>query len=387
MLRGHGPTRGDVVASAAAMRPSKNPSKVPPHILKMQPYVAGKPLEELEREYGIHDAIKLASNENPLGPSPRALAAAMEALGTVHRYPDAAQHAVRTRIAAHCGVTPGEVIVGAGSNELLDLLGRGFTVPGDHVVFAEPSFPIYKLMAQADQLEATMVDLDADQVHDLDAMAAACRSATRLVIVANPNNPTGTYVHRARLEKFFRDVPPEILVVLDEAYTEYVTVDDPADGIALRGCRDNLVVLRTFSKAYGLAGLRVGYGIAPAEVIAVLDRVRAPFNVSSVACAAAIAALDDHDHLARSVTLNTVERRRLTHELRALGVSVLPSEANFVFAETPRPATEIYAELLRRGVIVRPIAGSRLTRCVRITVGTRDENDRLLGAITAVLRP
>jgi histidinol-phosphate aminotransferase len=347
--------------------------------------VAGKPLEELAREFGILDAIKLASNENPFGPSPRSVEAAQRALLSAHRYPDAAQHAIRRRLAEHYGCTPEEVIVGAGSNELLDLLGRAFCVAGDHVVYGTPSFPIYRLVAQVNQLQTTEVELDPEYVNDLEATAAACRGNTRIVLLANPNNPTGTYVGGDRLLRFLDQVPEEVLVVLDEAYIEFVTAPDFLDGNALRQRRHNLIVLRTFSKAYGLAGLRVGYGLARPELVAVLDRVRAPFNVSGVAMAAAIAALDDGGFVQRVVEVNASERERVSYAMVGLGLTVYRSEANFVLVETPKSAQDLYQALLRRGVIVRPVGPGRVARCVRISIGTATENDRLLRALREVL--
>ncbi len=356
--------------------------EVTPTIARLRPYEAGKPLEELARELGIADAIKLASNENPLGPSPKAVDAARAALSAAHRYPDASAHHLRARLAAKLGVSTEEVIQGNGSNELLELLVRTFTTPADHVVFADPSFVVYQLACLAHGVSFTAVPLVHD-VHDLSAMAAAVTPKTRLIFVANPNNPTGTYVGRRAMEEFLRSIPGHVLVALDEAYCEYADAPDYPDGVELRRVNERLVVLRTFSKVYGLAALRVGYAVAMPEIVDYMNRVRAPFNVSSPGQAAALAALDDVEHVARSVRENAVERTRIGRELASMAVGVTPSQANFVYCEFRRPARAIYEALLRKGVIVRPF-GSLPTK-LRVTVGTGTENDRFLGALREVL--
>lgn len=356
---------------------------VTPSISLLRPYEAGKPIEELARERGIADAVKLASNENPLGPSPKAVEAMRAVLGDVNRYPDANAYRLRERIAAVLGVSMAEVLHGNGSNELLDLLVRTFTTAADHVVFANPSFVVYQLAAMAHGVPFTAVPL-ANDTHDLTAMANAVTPATKLIFIANPNNPTGTYVGLAALEQFLREVPKHVIVAVDEAYAEYAEAPDYPDALSLRGLRERLVVFRTFSKIYGLAALRVGYAVGPAELIDYMNRVRAPFNVSTVAQAAALAALDDSDHVARSRTLNTAERARLSAGLEGLGLRVTPSQANFVYVAVPVPAQEIYESLLDRGVIVR--AFGALPRHLRITVGTERENDRLLAALREVLK-
>lgn len=355
---------------------------VAPGIEALRPYEAGKPVEELAREAGIADAIKLASNENPLGPSPRAVAAAARALGEVHSYPDAIAYRLRERLATEHGVGLAEVIHGNGSNELLDLLVRTFATGDDHLVFADNSFVVYRLAAMAHGVPFTAVPLRGF-AHDLEAMAAAVTPRTKLVFVANPNNPTGTHVGRAEVERFLREIPPAVIVVFDEAYCDYADAPDFVDCLKLRGLRERLVVLRTFSKSYGLAGLRVGYGIAPGMLVDYLFRVRQPFSVSTVAQVAALAALDDREHLARTVALNATERLRVAEALASLGVPPAPSQANFLYFDVGRPAREVYDALLRRGVIVRPI-GSATT--LRVTLGTREQNDRFLGALREVLR-
>jgi histidinol-phosphate aminotransferase len=358
------------------MRPLTTPS-----IESLVPYEAGKPIDELARELGVKDAVKLASNENPLGPGPRAVEAAKKAIAEAHRYPDAAAYALREALAATHGVRMNEVVQGNGSNELLDLVVRTFSTPEDHAIFADPSFVVYRLACLAHGTKFSAVPL-LDETHDLERMTAAVKPNTRIFFVANPNNPTGTHVGRAAVEKMLREVPPEVIVVMDEAYFEYAEAEDYPSSLELRGLRERLLVLRTFSKIYGLAALRVGYAIGPAKLIDYLNRVRAPFNVNSVGQAAALAALGDHEHVERSRRVNREERERVSAALGELDVSVTPSQANFLWVDVRRPGREVYDQLLHKGVIVRPIGGgSRL----RITVGTRAENDRLLGALAEVL--
>jgi histidinol-phosphate aminotransferase len=352
-----------------------------PSIERLAPYEAGKPIEELAREAGISDAIKLASNENPLGPSPRAIEAMRAALGEVHLYPDSAAYRLRERVAAEHGVPMDQVLHGKGSNELIELVVRTFSTPADHVVFAENSFVAYKLAVLAHGVDFTEVPL-VDWRHDLEAMAAAVTPRTRVIFVANPNNPTSTHVSRAEVARFLRDVPPEVIVVMDEAYIHYADAPDYPDSLELRDLRERLVVLRTFSKAYGLAALRVGYAIGPAVLIDYLNRVRLPFNVTSLGQVAAIAALDDREHVERSVRLNRSERDRVARALGALGFEPPPSQANFLFIDLGRPGRPVYEKLLRLGVIVRPFGN---TNFLRVTLGKPEENDRFLCAFREVL--
>lgn len=354
-----------------------------PTIEGLLPYEGGKPIEELARELGITDAVKLASNENPLGPSPKALEAARGVLAESHRYPDGAAYDLRKKLAQKHGVAMEEILLGAGSNELLDLAVRTFCTPAQHVVFAEPSFVVYRIAALAGGVPFTAVPLTAGLVHDLPAMAAAVTPATRLLFVANPNNPTGTHVGRGAVERLLREVPPHVIVVMDEAYLEYADAPDYPNSLELRGLRERLLVLRTFSKIYGLAALRVGYAVGPRPLIDYMNRVRAPFNVGTLAQAAAIAALDDQAHVEAARSLNQGERRRVTAALEARGLAVAPSQANFVLVDVKRPARPVYDALLKKGVIVRPFAS--LPTSLRVTLGTERENDRFLGALEAVL--
>lgn len=356
-------------------------SLVTPQIEQLSPYEAGKPVEELAREAGIQGAIKLASNENPLGPSPKALAALHGALAETAQYPDAAGYRLREKLATLHGVSRDEILHGNGSNEILDLLVRTFTTSEHHIVFADPSFVVYRLAALAHGVPYQAVPLR-DWTHDLPAMAAAVTPCTRLLFVANPNNPTGTHVGREALADFLERVPPQVIVVLDEAYGHYADAPDFPDGLTMRALRERLFVVRTFSKIYGLAGLRVGYGIGPAKLVDYLLRVRQPFSVNSLAQVAACAALDDQEHLERSVALNRQERQRMTLALAELGYPAPPSQANFVFIDVRRPGREIYQKLLAKGVIVRPFGDSST---LRITIGTVAQNDRFLAAFREVV--
>ncbi len=350
-------------------------------IEQLAPYEAGKPLETLEREIGVKNAIKLASNENPLGPSPRALQAITKAMQDIHRYPDSAAWALREKLATRLQVPMSDVIHGNGSSEVLDLALRTFVGPGRHVVFAEPSFVMYRMICMAAGVPFTAVPLR-DRTHDLDAMAAAVTENTRLIFIANPNNPTGTYVGLDALERLLRNVPEQVIVLVDEAYTEYAEAEDFPDALTMRHLRERLIVARTFSKIYGLAAQRIGYAVGPSKLIDYMNRVRPPFNVSTLGQVAALAALDDEEHVQTSRELNRIERSRLTHELSALGLKVAPSQANFVYVECHRQARPIYEALLRRGVIVR-IVSSPIA--LRITAGLPAENDRLIAALREVL--
>jgi histidinol-phosphate aminotransferase len=355
---------------------------VSPSIESLLPYEGGKPVEELAREFGIKHAIKLASNENPLGPSPKALAAIRAGLSDVHRYPDATAFNLRERIAAELRIPMTHIIQGNGSNELLDLAVRTFCTGEHHVVFAEPAFVIYRIAALAHGVPFTAVPVR-DLCHDLEAMAAAITERTRLVFVGNPNNPTGTYVNLDALRRFLRAVPPEVIVLLDEAYIEYTTAPDFPDGLRLRGEHERLMVCRTFSKIHGLAGLRVGYGVTTPELISYMNRVRAPFNVGNLGQIAAIAALDDVDHVRESQALNASERERVRARLTAMALSVAASQANFMLIDLKRDGRAAYDALLRKGVIVRPFAS--LPTSIRVTVGKPAENDRFLAALGEVL--
>jgi histidinol-phosphate aminotransferase len=353
--------------------------RVKPHVAALEPYQPGKPIEELERELGITGSVKLASNENPLGPSPRALAALRDALAGIHRYPDGACFELRAALATRLEVEPRQLVFGCGSDELLELVAKAFLGPGDEAVFAWPSFAMYPIVVQGMGATPVRVALDAGLVHDLPAMARAIGPRTRAVFVCNPNNPTGTSVGAEAFDRFAAALPDDVVLVIDEAYREYVRRPDFPDGLAWVRRRPGTVALRTFSKIYGLAGLRVGYGVADPQLAGWLERGRHPFNVSRLAEVAACAALDDEEHVARSRRANGDGAAYLERELRALGFEVWPSDANFVLVRVGRPGA--YDALLREGVIVRPMGGFGLPDCIRITIGLPEENERCVKAL------
>ena len=355
-----------------------------PYLRGLIPYAPGKPIEEVERELGIAGSVKLASNENPLGPSPRALQAVSLALAGMHRYPDGGGYRLRQALGRHWEVSPDWVILGNGSNELLELVGRCFLMPGDEVVYAKQAFVVYDMVAQVTGATKVAVPLKA-LTHDLEAMRAAITARTKLVFLANPNNPTGTAVSPRALEAFLAGVPADVVVVLDEAYYEYVSPALRPD--ALRFVREGrlLLVLRTFSKIYGLAGLRIGYGIGPEPLVDLLNRAREPFNTNSLAQVAATAALEDAPHVAQSLALNERGRATLLEGCRVLGLAVVPSVANFLLVDVGRPGPATADALLKYGVIVRPLAGYGFPTHLRITIGTEDENRRCIAALKAVL--
>jgi len=352
---------------------------VRPEIAALVPYEPGKPVEELERELGIEGAIKLASNENPLGPSPRALEAARAALSGMHRYPDGGSFRLRRRLASHLGVAPGQVVLGTGADEILELLVKAFVRPGDEVVYAWPSFAMYPIVTQGAGAKSVRVALDAGLVHDLTKILAAVTSRTRLLFICNPNNPTGTSVGASEFDAFVKALPAHVVLAIDEAYCEFARRRDFPRTIEWIARRPGTIVLRTFSKIYGLAGLRVGYGAGDAELVGYLERARHPFNINSVAQAAAEAALDDVDHVTATQRVNAQGVEYLTRELSALGIEVWPTDANFVLARAGGRAT--YERLLREGVIVRPLEGFGLREHVRITVGLPEQNERVVKAL------
>ena len=357
---------------------------ISPFLSGVIPYVPGKPIEEVEREFGISGSVKLASNENPLGPSPKALAALQAALPDIHRYPDGPGYSLCGALARHWDVAADMLVLGNGSNELLELVGRAFLVPGDEVVYAEQAFVVYDMVAQMCGATKVRVPLK-DFTHDLDGLRRAITPKTKLVFLANPNNPTGTCVRPAALEAFLADVPPEIILILDEAYYEYLPEGERPDAVRFVRQGRWLLVLHTFSKIYGLAGLRLGYGIGPAPLTAILHRLRAPFNVNSLAQAAAAAALTDTEHVARSRAVNEEGRRVLGQGLERLGLRVVPNVANFLLVDVGRSGPATCEALLARGVIVRPVAGYGFPNHLRITIGTPEENARCLAALAAVL--
>jgi len=355
--------------------------RVNPHILDLRPYEPGKPMEALERELGIRDSVKLASNENPLGPSPKAVAAMSAVTGDVHRYPDGANFALRARLAEWLDVAEDQLVFGCGADELLELLVKTFLAPGDEAVYAWPSFAMYPIVVSGMGGVGVPVPLDDGYVHDLPAMGRAVTEKTKLVFLCNPNNPTGTSFGAAELEAFVAALPDGVVLVIDEAYCEFAQRADFPDSVAITRQRPGTIVLRTFSKIYGLAGMRVGYGVADTELAGYLQRARHPFNVSRLAEVAALAAVDDPEHAERTRDNNTAGIDFLTRELRVLGHEVWPSDANFVLART---GPGYYDRLLRLGVIVRPLQGFGMPEFIRISIGTPEENQRLVKALQQI---
>jgi histidinol-phosphate aminotransferase len=359
-----------------------------PDILSVASYTPGKPIEELERELGITEVVKLASNENPLGPSPKAIEALRRAVASVHRYPEGRGTVLRAKLAERLNVSPDEVILGNGSNEIIELLVRGFVTAGDEAVMADLTFGLYPLMVTVARGTPVKVPLREGR-HDLQAMASAVTAKTRLVFLCNPNNPTGTMVNAAELTRFLAALPDSVVVVIDEAYVDYVTAPDFPRSLELLRSGPPVIVLRTFSKLHGLAALRIGYGIARRELIAYLDRIHQPFNTNQLAQLAAAAALEDEPHLAASRRVNEEGKAFLEKLFAELQWPVYPTQANFLYVETHptdggragRDAKGVYDALLRQGVIVRHIEGSRL----RVTVGRPEENQRFAEALRRVI--
>lgn len=351
---------------------------VKPHIRDLAPYQPGKPVEELERELGIEGAVKLASNESPIGPSPRAVAALHAAVEGVNRYPDGACFALRSKLSERLDVAEEQLVFGCGGDELLELVAKTFLGPGDEAVYAWPSFAMYPIVVKGMGATPVAVPLDAGLAHDLSAMRDAVTGRTRVVFVCNPNNPTGTSVGARDFDAFVESLPEDVVLFVDEAYYEYVRRPDFPDALAWTKRRPGTVVLRTFSKIYGLAGLRIGYGVADVETADYLQRARHPFNVNRLAEVAALAALDDDDHAERSRRVNADGIAYLTRELAALDVPVWDTDANFLLADIGEGTVE---KLLHQGVIVRPLAGFGMPSHVRISVGTAEENERLVKAL------
>jgi histidinol-phosphate aminotransferase len=352
-----------------------------PYVRAISPYQPGKPITQLSREFGIpvESIVKLASNENPLGMSPKAKAALQAAVGALERYPD--DFELKAAVAAHTGLGMERIVLGNGSNDLLDIAARVFLAPGRSTVFSRHAFAIYPLASMT--VGAELIAAPArDFGHDLDAMRAAVRPDTCLVWIANPNNPTGTFLAYPRLEAFLRSLPDEVVAVLDEAYNEYLPAGVNGDSKDWLGEFPNLVITRTFSKIYGLAGLRVGYAATSPEIADLMNRVRQPFNCNNLALAAAAAALDDHEFVARSQEVNRAGMEQLVAGFRRLGFEFIPSYGNFVTFRAG-DAAAVNEKLLRQGVIVRPIAGYGMPEWLRVTIGADPENRRFLQALEA----
>jgi histidinol-phosphate aminotransferase len=371
----------------SAARRAQSPAPPAPrrHIPSIAPYVAGKPIEEVQREYGLAGVIKLASNENPLGPSPRAVQAMRAAAAEMHLYPDGDGYYLKQALARKHKVPMERIVLANGSDEITDMIATAYLAPANNVIVSEHDFVSYKLAAQMIGAKVKEIPLK-NWRPDLAAMLRAIDARTKLLCVANPGNPIGTMVTRRELEPFLRKVPPRVLVLLDEAYSEYVAARSYPNGLRYLRSHANLIVTRTFSKAYGLAGLRIGYGFAHPEIVLNFDRVRPPFNTSRMAQMAAAAALGDAAHVRRSARNNSREMKRLEAAFRSLGLEWVPSVANFILFDTRRPGAAVTESLLRQGVIVRPMGGYGLPRHVRVTIGTPAENRRFVSALKRTLR-
>jgi len=352
---------------------------VPDYIRQIAPYVPGRPIEEVERELKI-SAIKLASNENALGPSPLAVEAGKKALAQANRYPDGSGFYLRHALAKKHDIPIEQIILGAGTTELIDLTARLLLRPTDAGVSSYGSFPLYYITVRASGARLIEVPLR-DYHFDLDAIARILSPETKLVFLANPNNPTGTMFTADEFDAFLSRVPPHVFIVLDEAYCDYIERADYSRSVELVRRRGNLMVLRTFSKVYGLAGLRIGYGLGPAKFLDEMNKIRGPFNTSSVAQAAALAALDDHKHIRRSIDSNNEGLQQLADGMKALGVHCVPSVANFILAEFGYDTEPLCEELTKLGVIVRPMRWMGFPQALRVSVGTRAENDKFLSAL------
>ena len=357
------------------------PFPLHPSVDSIVPYVPGRPTEEVERELGLRETVKLASNENPLGPSPRAIEAMRAALSQVNRYPDGGAYYLRQRLSQEVGVPAECLIIGNGSTEIVEMIAKAFLPPDGESLVSEGAFIMYRIASLAAAAVVRTVQMTTDLRHDLPAMAAAVGPKTRLVFIANPNNPTGTRVSTTELDAYFDAVPPTVITVLDEAYREYIEASDYPDGTEALRAGHRVVVLRTFSKIHGLAGLRVGYGVAAPEVVSSLEKVRSPFNSGSVGQVAARAALGDTEHILRSRKENTRELRRVEAALRAGDIEYVPSSTNFVMMRPGIPGERAFQALLQQGVIVRPLGGYGFGDHLRVSIGTAAENDRFLAAL------
>ncbi|MFQ5480814.1 MAG: histidinol-phosphate transaminase [Thermodesulfobacteriota bacterium] len=357
--------------------------KVSKDIEELVPYPPGKPMEELARELGITGIVKMASNENPIGPSPKAVKAVTEALSGLNRYPDGGSYYLRKRLSEVLSVPMDRIITGNGSNEIIELLIRTFLAPGDEVIMGEPSFAVYPLVTKAAGGISVQVPLK-EMTIDLPAMREAVTDKTRIVFIANPNNPTGTAVKSGELSAFIESMPDDVIICLDEAYREYVRSNDYGESLPCLDSSKAVIILRTFSKIYGLSGLRAGYGIAPAEMVNYLNRVRQPFNMNSLAQAAALAAVDDLEHVEKSRRVNAEGIEYLFGELDKMGLQYVPTEANFFLIKVGR-GMDVYNALLKKGVIVRPMESYGLGSYIRLTVGIEKENFRFIRSLTEVL--
>lgn len=354
------------------------------NILSIKPYVPGKPIEEVERELGLTGVIKMASNENPLGPGELAKEAIRREASKVHLYPDGNCYYLKEALAKKIGLRQESIIIGNGSDEVLKLLGEAFLNPGDQCIMASPTFSEYDFVSNLMGAESIFIPLK-EFNHDLPKMKEAITEKTKIVFICSPNNPTGNIVTKKELDEFFLDLPPEVIVVLDEAYYEYVDHPDYPESLDYIKQGKNVVVLRTFSKVYGLGGLRVGYGLASPEMIALLNRVREPFNVNYIAQAAALAALDDQEHLEKSLEVNREGKEFLTAKFKEMGLYYVPTQTNFIFVEMGVDSKAFFQEMLKEGIIIRTGDIFGLPQFIRVTIGTPEQNQRFINSATLVL--
>ncbi len=357
---------------------------VPDYILSIKPYSPGKPMEELEREYGIEDSVKIASNENPLGPSPMAVKAITDAVGNLHRYPDGGGYYLVKKIAEKFGILQGNVVLGSGSDDVLGMLTRAFLGPGDEAIMAYPSFLMYDILVRTVGAIPIHVPLKSFS-NNLIAMKDRISSKTRMIFITNPNNPTGTIVSGADFKEFLENIPADIIVVIDEAYVEFVKNEECLNFFEFFDNRKPLVALRTFSKAYGLAGLRVGYGILPEKIAEFANRVRQPFNVNSLAQVGALAAIDDLEFLNKTVELVHSELDYMFNALSKRGIRWFPTDANFFLIDVGKDANIVFERMLRHGIIVRSMTSYSYPTYIRVNVGLHEENVRFIQALEKVL--
>lgn len=364
--------------------PNRSKNLARPEIFNLKPYIPGKPIEEVKREMGLTDVIKMASNENPLGASPLAAQAAREAINLLHIYPDSNCYYLRQKLAEKFSVAENMILLGNGSDEILRLIAETFLRPGDEVVFARPTFVEYEFTALVMGAKCVAVPLK-DERHDLPAMLEAVNGATRIVYLCNPNNPTGTYVNKFELDQFVGSLPGDVLLIIDEAYGEYATSNDYPDGLSYVREGRNVIVLRTFSKIYGLAALRIGYGLCTPDLASLVQRVSEPFNVNLLAQVAAAAALDDSGHVQSSRANNAYGMLFLTRALDKLGLAWVPSQANFLLIDTGRNCRAVFEKLLAKGVIVRTGDVYGYPCHIRVTVGQPQDNARFIRELTGIL--
>ncbi len=357
---------------------------VPDNILAIKPYTPGKPLEEVEREYGISGSIKLASNENPLGASPLALKAIRAALDGLNRYPDGGGYNLVNKISERFGIEPGSIVLGNGSDDIIGMLARAFLGPGDEVVLPTPTFLMYNIMVRISGATSVPVPLRSLKI-DLDAICEEITSKTKMIFICNPNNPTGTGISGDAFERFLKKLPDQIIVVMDEAYIEFIRDKNIANSLSYFGQKRNIVALRTFSKVYGLAGLRIGYGLMSKEIAQILNRVRQPFNANSLAQVGAKAALDDDVFLSKTINLVHEGLDFLYDSLDQLKLEYFPTQTNFFLINVRKKAADVFERLLSMGVIVRDMTSYGYPEYIRINVGLPEENARFIEALKEVL--